>query len=430
MILPANASVIEVGCGEGELLAMFKSKDRVGVDISGKQLKLALKNNPNLEFVQQSGEELQMDRKFDYIILSETVNFAADVQVMFEQLHRVSHSSTRILINFHSALWRPLFFLGTVLGMKTKQPQCNWLTVADLRNMLNLAGWEVIKVQPRILCPVYLAGLEAFFNKLLAPFLPWLCLTNFCIARKTGKASKDSHSVSILIPARNEAGNIENGIRRIPKFGSHQEVIIVEGNSTDNTWEVIQKIGDKFPEKNIKILQQSGIGKGNAVREGFDVATGDILMILDADFTMPPEELPKYYNVLANGQGDFANGVRLVYPMDDKAMRFLNLCANKLFGITFSWLLSQNIRDTLCGTKVLFRKDYLKIVENRSYFGDFDPFGDFDLLFGADKLNLKITDVPIRYKDRTYGETNISRFRHGILLFRMVFFAARKLKFV
>ena len=156
------------------------------------------------------------------------------------------------------------------------------------------------------------------------------------------------------------------------------------------------------------------------MREGFDVATGDILMILVADFTMPPEELPKYYNVLANGQGDFANGVRLVYPMDEKAMRFLNLCANKLFGITFSWLLSQSIRDTLCGTKVLFRKDYLKIVENRSYFGDFDPFGDFDLLFGADKLNLKITDVPIRYKDRTYGETNISRFRHGILLFRMV----------
>ncbi len=430
MILPTNASVIEVGCGDGELLAMLKPKDRVGVDISGKQVELARQNNPNLEFIQQSGEELQMDRKFDYIILSETVNFAADVQAMFEQLHGVSHSSTRILINFHSALWRPLFFLGTVFGVKAKQPQCNWLTVEDLRNMLNLAGWEVIKVQPRILCPVYLVGLEAFFNKLIAPLLPWLCLTNFCIARKTGKTGKDSHSVSILIPARNEAGNIENGIKRIPKFGSHQEVIIVEGNSTDNTWKVIQKIGEKFPEKNIKILQQSGIGKGNAVREGFDVATGDILMILDADFTMPPEELPKYYNVLANGQGDFANGVRLVYPMDDKAMRFLNLCANKLFGITFSWLLSQSIRDTLCGTKVLFRKDYLKIVENRSYFGDFDPFGDFDLLFGADKLNLKITDVPIRYKDRTYGETNISRFRHGILLFRMVFFAARKLKFV
>ena len=207
-------------------------------------------------------------------------------------------------------------------------------------------------------------------------------------------------------------------------------MIVVEGNSTDNTWDVVQKIGEKFPEKDIKILQQSGKGKGNAVREGFDLATGDILMILDADFTMPPEELPKYYDVLANGQGDFANGVRLVYPMDDKAMRFLNLCANKMFGIIFSWLLGQTIRDTLCGTKVLFRKDYLNIVENRDYFGNFDPFGDFDLLFGADKLNLKIIDIPIRYRDRTYGNTNISRFRHGILLFRMVFFAAHKLKFI
>ena len=430
MILPTNASVIEVGCGGGELLAMIKTKERVGVDISGKQLELARQNNPNLEFIQQSAEQLQMERTFDYVILSETVNFAADVQTIFEQLHRVSHSSTRILINFHSALWRPLFFFGTVLGMKARQPQCNWLTVGDLRNMLNLAGWDVIKVQPRILCPVYLAGLEAFFNKLFAPLLPWLCLTNFCIARKTGKGPKNSHSVSILIPARNEAGNLENGIRRIPVFSSHQEVIVVEGNSTDNTWDVVQKIGEKFPEKDIKILQQSGKGKGNAVREGFDLATGDILMILDADFTMPPEELPKYYDVLANGQGDFANGVRLVYPMDDKAMRFLNLCANKMFGIIFSWLLGQTIRDTLCGTKVLFRKDYLNIVENRDYFGNFDPFGDFDLLFGADKLNLKIIDIPIRYRDRTYGNTNISRFRHGILLFRMVFFAAHKLKFI
>ena len=430
LILPRESNVLEVGCGQGYLLSLLNVKNKVGLDISQTQVDKARINHPEITFYCQSGEQFRSDEKFDYIIISDTVNISSDVQEMFTKLKKVSHCRTRLILNFHSSLWRPIHSLSTLLGVKTKQPQYNWLTVHDINNLLYLAGWEVIKNQARIIFPIYILGIESVLNKILAPMIPWLCLTNFCIARKIKKRNKVSYSVSILIPARNEAGNLENGIRRIPVFGSHQEIIIVEGNSTDNTWEVVQKISKIFPEKDIKILQQSGKGKGNAVREGFDLATGDILIILDADFTMPPEELPKYYDVLENGLGDFANGVRLVYPMDDKAMRFLNLCANKFFGIIFSWLLGQNVRDTLCGTKALLRLDYLKIVENRSYFGDFDPFGDFDLLFGADKLNLKITDIPIRYKDRTYGETNISRFQHGILLLRMVFFAAKKLKFV
>jgi glycosyltransferase involved in cell wall biosynthesis len=176
-------------------------------------------------------------------------------------------------------------------------------------------------------------------------------------------------------------------------------------------------------------MQQTGRGKGNAVREAFARATGDILMILDADLTMPPEELPKYYDALASGHAEFANGVRLVYPMEKQAMQFLNMCANKAFSILFTWLLDQPVKDTLCGTKALFRRDYEEIAANRAYFGDFDPFGDFDLLFGADKLNLKIADIPIRYRERTYGDTNIHRWRHGALLLRMCAFAAFKLKF-
>lgn len=432
LILPVKCSVIEIGCGGGELLGLLNAEKKSGVDISDKQIERAKKKIPEATFYCQSGEEIDIAVRFDYIILSETINQAADVQYLLQQLKTISHESTRLLINYHSWMWKPIFSLATFLGIKAPSPQSNWLVERDLGNLLELAGWDEIKKQPRILCPCNWGLLEKFLNRYVAPLLPWFCLSNFCIARNCHKNCKiiQEYSVSILIPARNEAGNLENGISRIPSFGSQQEIIVVEGNSTDNTWEVVQQLGDKFSDKNIKILQQSGVGKGNAVRDGFNVATGDILMILDADFTMPPEELPKYYEVLAKKQGDFANGVRLVYPMDEKAMRFLNLCANKLFGITFSWLLGQSVRDTLCGTKVLFRKDYLKIVENRKYFGDFDPFGDFDLLFGADKLNFKIVDVPIRYKDRTYGDTNINRFRDGILLLRMVFFAARKLKFV
>jgi glycosyltransferase involved in cell wall biosynthesis len=266
-------------------------------------------------------------------------------------------------------------------------------------------------------------------NRWIAPLLPFFCLSHIAIFRKAGAPPKQP-SVSIIIPARNEAGNIAAAVQRIPSFAGDIELIFIEGHSKDDTWEQIQKVQKDHPDKKILIARQTGRGKGDAVRLGFSMATGDILMILDADLTMPPEDLPKFYNAVASGHCDFANGCRLVYPMEKEAMQFLNLCANKLFGILFSWLLGQHVKDTLCGTKVLTRSNYEALAANRAYFGDFDPFGDFDLLFGADKLNLKIRDIPVRYRERTYGSTNIQRFRHGILLFRMVGFAARKLRFV
>ena len=234
----------------------------------------------------------------------------------------------------------------------------------------------------------------------------------------------------MIIPARNEAGSIAQTIERVPPLGRETELIFVEGHSKDRTWEVISALPDTFAHGRILKLRQSGKGKGNAVIEGFRAAAGSILMILDADLTVPPEDLPKFIEALATGKGDFANGVRLVYPMDERAMKFANLCANKIFSLAFSWLLGQPLKDTLCGTKVLWREDYERIDRGRACFGDFDPFGDFDLLFGADKQNLKIVDIPIRYKERFYGDTNIQRWKHGVILIRMMFFAARKLKFV
>jgi glycosyltransferase involved in cell wall biosynthesis len=280
------------------------------------------------------------------------------------------------------------------------------------------------------LVPFRALGLDWLANRWLAPLVGWFCLTVFIVARPARTSASQARTVSVVIPARNEAGNIAAAVARTPEMGAGTELIFVEGHSRDDTWAQIQKVAAEHPERKIKILQQTGKGKGDAVRAGFAVATGDILMILDADLTMPPEDLPKFYAVLASGRAEFANGVRLVYPMDEKAMQFLNLCANKTFGLIFTWLLGQPVKDTLCGTKVLSRAHYESIAANRAYFGDFDPFGDFDLLFGAAKLNLKIADVPIRYRERTYGTTNIQRWRHGWLLLQMVLFAARKLKFV
>jgi ubiquinone/menaquinone biosynthesis C-methylase UbiE len=430
LLIPAGASVLEIGCGAGELLARLRAARKVGVDLSATQIAAARVRVPEAEFHVQAGEQLELSARFDYIVISDTLNLAADVQRLFEGLHRVAHADTRLIINFHSSLWRPAISLGRVLGLKSSQPRSSWLTTADVRNLLQLSDWNPVFIQPRLLLPVRCFGLDVLVNRWVAPLLGWFCLTVFCVARPARTCPQRSLTVSVIIPARNEAGNIEAAVRRAPEMGGGTELIFVEGHSRDDTWAQIQRVVREHPLRKIKIMQQPGRGKGDAVRLGFAAATGDILMILDADLTMPPEELPKFYEVIASGHAEFANGVRLVYPMDEEAMQFLNLCANKTFGIIFTWLLGQPVKDTLCGTKVLSRAHYERIAANRAYFGDFDPFGDFDLLFGAAKLNLKIADVPIRYRERTYGTTNIHRWSHGWLLLRMVLFAARKIKFI
>ncbi len=431
LLIPADASVLEIGCGSGELLSHLRAAHKTGVDLSATQIAAARRQVPGAEFFVQAGELVDLgDRRFDVIIISDTLNLAADVQHLLERLHLVSHPGTRLLINFQNSLWRPVLSLARILGLKAEQPQNSWLASSDVLNLLQLAGWSAVCRQGRILVPFSALGLGRLVNRWLAPLLQWFCLTVFIVARPEKNTAPRALTVSVVIPARNESGNIAAAVTRTAEMGAGTELIFVEGHSRDDTWAQIQKVAAANPSRKIKILQQTGRGKGDAVRAGFAVATGDILMILDADLTMPPEDLPKFYDVLASGRAEFANGVRLVYPMDEKAMQFLNLCANKAFGLIFTWLLGQPVKDTLCGTKVLSRAHYDSVAANRAYFGDFDPFGDFDLLFGAAKLNLKIADVPIRYRERTYGTTNIQRWKHGWLLLRMVLFAARKLKFV
>jgi SAM-dependent methyltransferase len=429
-LIPAGASVLEVGCGAGGLLRHIQAGSRTGVDLSAVQIEAARREVPEAEFFVQAGEALHLPGKFDCIILSDTLNLAADVQGLLTRLQAVSHPGTRLIVNYYSVLWRPLLAVLRGLGVAAPVPAASWLSTADVQNLLRLADWTPVVTQPRLLLPADIPLLSALCNRWLAPLLPALCLTDFTVARSAAHAPHGTGRVSVIIPARNEAGNIEAAVRRMPSLGTGTEIIFVEGHSTDSTWDEIQRVVHAHPDKAILALRQTGRGKGDAVRAGFAAATGDILMILDADLTMPPEELPKFHAVLASGHAEFANGVRLVYPMDEHAMPFLNLCVNKAFGMIFSWLLGQPVKDTLCGTKALSRTHYAQIAANRAFFGDFDPFGDFDLLFGAARLNLAIADVPIRYQERTYGTTNIQRWRHGWLLLRMVCFAAGKLKFV
>ena len=429
-LVPPEQRVLELGCGTGDLLAAVRPSRGMGIDFSESIIREAQKRHPQFEFCAADASSFRSEEKFDYIILSDLANDLPDVQKFFEQVQLSSFQHTRLVVNFYNTLWRPILAFAERLGLKSPTLPQNWLSLADIRNFLHLAGWEVIKTDTRILWPVRTPLLDTLLNRWIAPLLKHLCLSVFVVARPTPLPSHyRAYSCSVVVPARNEAGNIEAAVLRTPEMGTGTEIIFIEGHSKDNTWEEIQRVAAKHRDRNIRVLKQQSKGKGGAVREAFAVATGDLLFILDADLTMPPEDLPKFYSAAASGIADFVNGVRLVYPMENEAMRFLNMMANRFFSLAFTWLLGQPIKDTLCGTKVLYRSYYNLISRNRAYFGDFDPFGDFDLLFGAAKLNLKMVDLPIRYRARTYGETNISRWKHGWLLLRMVWFAARRLKF-
>ena len=428
--------VLELGCGTGQLLNTLKPSYGVGVDLSGSMIEVARENFPHLEFVQGDIESpdliSSLNGPFDFIILSDTIGYLDDCEETLAGLHSLCTQDTRIIISYYSWRWQPILALGEKTGLKMPTVEMNWLSTEDTMGFLQLADFDTVKREWRQLVPRNLFGLGSLINRFIGtlPLIRRLSLRNYIVARSIRKIGLKQPSATVLIPCRNEKGNIENAVKRLPNFCEDLEILYVEGNSQDGTLNEIHRVISAYPDKDIKVLVQDGKGKGDAVRKGFNNARGDILMILDADLTVPPEDLPKFYRAIATGKGEYINGTRLVYPMDDQAMRFLNFWANRTFSVLFTWLLNQRFTDTLCGTKVLTKDNYKKIVANRSYFGDFDPFGDFDLIFGATKLNLKVVEVPIRYAAREYGETQISRFRHGWLLLKMVLFAYKKLKII
>jgi ubiquinone/menaquinone biosynthesis C-methylase UbiE len=434
-LVPPGKRVLELGCGRGDLLAALQPSHGVGIDFGAETIAKANARHPHLCFVLGDVEEPQtlsaIEGPFDYIVIADTIGMFEDIDGTLRLIHQLCAPSTRIIIAYYSHLWEPILKLAEALRLRSKQPRINYIATADFRNVMDLADFEVISQEQRQLLPQRWFGLGPFINRFIAPLpgIRQLCLRTYLVGRPVRQFPERKYSVSIVIPCRNERGNIEAAILRMPKFGAAQEILFVEGNSSDGTFEECERVREAYSDRwDIKVLKQDGKGKGDAVRKGFAAATGDVLMILDADLTMPPEALPKYQAVIETGKAEFVNGTRLVYPMESEAMRPLNFIANRFFAYLFSYLVNTRLTDTLCGTKVLLRKDYEVLARERAYFGNFDPFGDFDLIFGAAKQNLKIIETPIHYKARTFGETQISRFRDGWLLLKMVWFAYRKLK--
>jgi len=440
-VVRPNSRVLHVGCECGDLLAAVEPSYGVGVDADGELIELAKKRYGHLQFHTVDPHELsagrltaELDEKFDYVLICNSLGKWHDIQQVLERIRPLTKESTRIVITYYNYLWEGILSLGSLLRIRRPYLYQNWLPPDDIANLLELTDFDVIRTTSYLMMPKRIWPLTTLCNYFLSllPGFRFFNLVYLVIARPAPTALRDEDlSVSVVVPCKNERGNIEDAVKRIPEMGRETEIIFVDGNSTDGTAEEIESQIAKNPERNIRLIRQDqGVGKGDAVRKGFAAAKGDVLVIQDADLTARPEDLPKFFRALRDGKGEFINGSRLVYPMEKRAMRFLNLLGNKFFGVLFSWLLGQRFRDTLCGTKMIRRKDYELIEANRSYFGDFDPFGDFDLIFGAVKQNLKVAEVPVTYRARTYGKTNISRFTHGWLLLKMSWIAFKKIKWL
>jgi hypothetical protein len=356
--------------------------------------------------------------RFRSVLLLNTICYLENIPQFFRHLHTITQPDSRVLVTFYNPSWEPILRFASWLGLRDDRSTVNWLDCGDITNLLNLSGFEVIYHQKRLLLPIWIPLLSWLVNNFLAkvPIINEMCLTEYVIARPLPLQVKEM-SCSVIIPARNEEGNIEDCLRRLPKLGTFTEVIFVEGHSQDDTWQKILAVKDNFPQiDQVVCLQQLGVGKGDAVRLGFSKAIGEVLVILDADLTVPPEDLTLFFEAIASGYCELANGCRLIYPISYQSMPWLNQFANHSFARLLRWLLRIPIKDSLCGTKAISRQNYTAISTSQAKLGEFDPFGDYELLFGSARLGLKVRDIPVRYLPRTYGKSNIHHVRDGLRL--------------
>jgi SAM-dependent methyltransferase len=423
--------VLSVRCDIGNLLAAVEPRAGKGIDICAEIIEIAEQRNPSLKFgvafpdKEEFRQAFRPGEKFDYILFN-------DIGDTVDVLQPLCERHTRVLVTTYNHLWEPLVSFAEWTGMKVPRTEQNWLSTADIRNLLNLAGFEALETHRIVLLPKYLPLLSVFLNHFCArlPFLSRLCMTQVVVARVVPSAvARHDLSVSVVIPCKNEKGNVEDAVRRIPPLAGRTEIIFCDDQSTDGTAEEVRRVQSFYPEKDIRLEHGPGVCKSRNVWTGFNTAKGDVLVILDADLTTIPEELPYFIDVIASGQAEFVNGSRLVYPVPKGAMNGANMLGNKFFSVAFTYLLGQRVKDTLCGTKVLWRSDWERIRPMLGSWGTEDRWGDYELLFGAAKLNLKILDLPVHYQERIYGSTKMTKvLRNGVVMLRMCWHGFVKLK--
>ena len=430
-IIPPGKRVLQVGCLTPDFLHAVTPNFGVGIDLSARQVELASRRFPHLRFQVHKNYDVGDVGTFDYVIITD-INDQADPIASFRTLAAVMNDQTRVIVQNYNHLWEPLVRLTEWLGQKFPLPLQNWLSTAEVANILTLCDYEPLQVYRRVLAPKKIPLLSGLANSFVARLpvverLNMICLT---VARPLPRGlAKQDHSVSVVVPCRNEVGNVAAAVERIPHLGSHTEIIFCDDKSTDGTADEVRRLQKLYPERDIKLYDGPGISKALNVRTGFDQARGEILMILDADLTTMPEELPYFYDVIASGKAEFVYGSRFVFPMEGDAMRPLNVVGNRFFSAIFSFLLGQRITDTLCGTKALWRLHWPAIQALAGSWGADDRWGDYDLLFGAAKLHLRLIDLPVHYQERVSGVTKMTkRFWNGLIMARMCWAAFLRFK--
>ncbi|HEY1052343.1 MAG TPA: glycosyltransferase [Prosthecobacter sp.] len=420
-----------IRCQTGKLLDYVDTSAATAVDLSPKMIDIARQKHPQATFHVMDPEKALPEGPFDTVLIQDTTDMV-DIQSLLDRVHAVCLPHTRIIIHAYNHLWEPLVSLAEKSNIKTPKVEPNWLSVHDYEGLLKLSGFEFLRVSRRMLMPFGIPLLSNGINKYLAwlPLVERMNLFNFIVARPAPQPRPATDfKVSVIIPCKDEKGNVRSAVERIPQLGRETEIIFCDDKSTDGTADEVRRMQAEFPEKNIRLVDGPAISKSRNVWTGFRAATGDILMILDADLTVMPEELPRFVEAIASGKGEFINGSRMVYPMQGQAMKFANMLGNKGFASLFSYLLGSPVRDTLCGTKVLWRRDWEKISRMIDTWGAEDRWGDYELLFGAAKLNLRILDLPVHYQERTYGDTKMNRrFKNGLVMLRFCWAAFLKLK--
>lgn len=421
-LIPPGESVLLFGCEDGSLLDELRPSRGVGVDRREAMIARARRRNPSHEFHADPDYSADFDEHFEYIVLDDVAGELGDLYSFLQRIRRCCTPTSRLVIVQHNYLWRPLFRLAEALRLKRPDTRQAWLSPGDFRVFLDAVGFETIDVRSKLYCPKRLLGIGSIINWLagLVPFVDRLGSTQILVARVASSQEVDKNkTATIVLTTRDERDNIEPMVQRTPHVGSECEIVFVEGHSTDGTREEIQRVIEAYPEKNIRLLVQDGIGQGDAIRKGFSEARGDVVILLEADQTSPPEDVRKAFEVIASGRAEFVNGSRFIYPRDKDSMPLLNAIGNWAFAFWFTWFLRQRTSDVLCGLKAIDRRQFQRLDANWGFLGLHDPFGDFELAFGAARLGLKISEVPTRYSPRLYGAPKTKFFKHGWMLMRM-----------
>ncbi len=387
-----------------------------------------IKHKDNIHYVNENIENILSD--CDTVVISDIEHQLNPAKNLLN-LSRIVGDNTKIILLSKNMVWMILIkILKLFFSFSPKKN--NFLPSSYLDNLYSSCNLELIRQEKIIALPINIPFLTKIINRIFRlPLLNFFCMSNIAILKKKIKNSSNHKDlkISFIIPCKNEQDNIKVFEQKINENTEPDEYLFGDDNSSDKTSDEIDKLIEKLSDKKIIKYNGPGICKSENVYKGIDLSSGDIIVIYDADHTVSFEDIKFSVSIMKKTNVDFINCTRMIYPQKDGAMKFANFIGNTIFASLFSLLFKKKITDTLCGTKIFYKKDWEKIKENTSQWGMKDLWGDFDLLIGAYKNNLKITEVPVTYYERRENETKMtSLISNTLRMFFIVIYSYYKLR--